>query len=448
MNGGVGVDTLVGGPGNDTYVVDDPSDLIIELPGEGVDEVQTSLLSCVLGPNLENCTALGGTNISIDGNTLNNLLTGNSGNNTIYGGGGDDTMLGGDGNDLLIIGAGKSLILGGSGVDTLRLPFTRAAITDAGFFGNDGVILRAPGAEAMFSNIEFLQFTDGTISYSDFLSQQRKTAIITSTGNPFDLALLATYKGPVTYLQFEHTNNTTNATIYGTRANEFLKASGGGSKAINGGGGNDVIDGGVGSNFLTGGGGSQDKVTFYLDGRATGESWSTITDFKLANDFITIWGWRTGVSSIKVDEVGFNNAGAKGYEGLTIRFLNLLPDASPSNSLNPFMNSITLTGYTLEQLGAKTLQELSAQIAAGQSRFFRSGTVEGQGYLQIGQFLTATPAGATRDQSTLGLIGSSKTNAPSTSNEGNENFLSAQYDLPSLSWIGVKDPGWASTALW
>jgi hypothetical protein len=291
-------------------------------------------------------------------------------------------------------------VLGGGGLDILQLPFTRAGITEVGFFGSDGVILRAPGAEVMFSSIEALEFSDQRVPYSDFALQQKKTPVITSTGYQFNLALHSSYMGPVGYLQYQHVNSYSNATIYGTKASEFLKASGTGNKAINGGGGSDVIDGGVGSNFLTGGGTPNDKVTYYLDGRANGESWSTITDFHLSSDFITIWGWRPGVSGVKIDEITFNNSGAKGYEGLTIRFMNLLPDSAPNTATNSFLNSITLTGYTLEQLGAKTLQELALQISTGQSRFFQVGIVEGQGYLQIGTFAAMSTPSSYRGQDT------------------------------------------------
>ncbi len=125
LDGGTGADSLLGGLGDDTYVVDDLLDTVTELAGEGKDTVQTTLLTYILGSNVENWIALGAANLSVDGNTLNNVHTGNTGNNTIYGGGGDDTMLGGEGGDLLIIGAGRSLILGGGGADTLRLPFIR-----------------------------------------------------------------------------------------------------------------------------------------------------------------------------------------------------------------------------------------------------------------------------------------------------------------------------------
>jgi Ca2+-binding RTX toxin-like protein len=42
LNGGVGADTMAGGAGNDTYFVDNPGDVVLEIPGAGVDTVFSS----------------------------------------------------------------------------------------------------------------------------------------------------------------------------------------------------------------------------------------------------------------------------------------------------------------------------------------------------------------------------------------------------------------------
>ena len=108
MDGGAGADRMAGGTGNDVYYVDDAGDLVIELAGQGVDSVFTSV-SFSLGNNeVENLTAAVGTaSISLTGSAHANTLTGNAGRNTLKGGAGNDKLYGGSGNDTLWGQAGK-----------------------------------------------------------------------------------------------------------------------------------------------------------------------------------------------------------------------------------------------------------------------------------------------------------------------------------------------------
>ena len=91
---------MIGGLGNDTYVVDNVGDKVTEtstLAAE-IDTVQ-STVTYTLGTNLENLTLLGTTAINGIGNTANNVITGNSANNILTGGTGKDTLTGGLGRD-------------------------------------------------------------------------------------------------------------------------------------------------------------------------------------------------------------------------------------------------------------------------------------------------------------------------------------------------------------
>lgn len=137
LDGGAGADSLAGGVGDDVYVVDNVGDIVLELAGEGIDLVQSSV-SYALGANVENLT-LTGSAANGTGNELANIITGNSsanflfglagadrldggsGTDTLDGGTGTDTLIGGSGDDRLVGGAGADLYVGGAGRDIFVL---------------------------------------------------------------------------------------------------------------------------------------------------------------------------------------------------------------------------------------------------------------------------------------------------------------------------------------
>ena len=118
LDGKVGIDAYIGGLGNDVYVVDDSSETITELAGEGTDAVRASA-SYTLGAELENLVLTGTGTIDGTGNALKNTLTGNAGNNTLDGGLDADILQGGAGNDTYIVDHIKDVVSDQSGIDTV-----------------------------------------------------------------------------------------------------------------------------------------------------------------------------------------------------------------------------------------------------------------------------------------------------------------------------------------
>jgi Ca2+-binding RTX toxin-like protein len=116
LDGGAGADRMIGGAGNDTYFIDHADDRAIEVGGEGIDLVNSSV-SLTLTNHLENLTLTGTASIAGTGTAHANEITGNCAANVIKGKAGHDTLDGGDGGDRLYGGAGNDMLKGGSGAD-------------------------------------------------------------------------------------------------------------------------------------------------------------------------------------------------------------------------------------------------------------------------------------------------------------------------------------------
>ncbi|QKD84367.1 calcium-binding protein [Thermoleptolyngbya sichuanensis A183] len=255
LDGGVGIDTLRGGAGNDTYIVDSASDVVVELAGQGIDEVR-SFVSHTLSANVENLTLLGAANINGTGNDLNNVINGNAGNNFLFGLAGNDTLNGGDGNDLLSGGLGNDTMNGGFGDDTYIVDsLGDVAAEVAG--GIDLVI--ASVSHTLSANLENLNLSG--------------VANINGTGNFRDNVI---------------NGNSGNNVLSGLGGNDTL-VGGSGSDTLLGGDGNDRLRGGTTANnagerdIMTGGLGADtfelgnSAGSYYLN--TVGNSYASITDF-------------------------------------------------------------------------------------------------------------------------------------------------------------------------
>jgi len=122
LDGMAGVDRMIGGDGNDTYVINHREDRVVE-NGTGIDRVLAGV-SYTLNAGIENAT-LTGTGRGLTGNRLDNILRGNASDNHLDGMGGADSMVGGDGNDTYAINHRDDRVIEtGTGIDKVFSSFT------------------------------------------------------------------------------------------------------------------------------------------------------------------------------------------------------------------------------------------------------------------------------------------------------------------------------------
>jgi Ca2+-binding RTX toxin-like protein len=222
--GSSGADTFHGGRGDDTCVVDDDWDRVMEDAGEGYD-ITIATFSYKLEDNVEKLILMGsathgwGNDLDnvLEGNDNDNLLSGGSGNDTLIGGGGADTFQGGHGNDVYHLAGGDDVIEG-------------EEATEDG--GNDTIVSSSTVDLEDFPNIENLTLEGA--------------ANIDGLGN----ALANTILG-----------NAGNNTLNGRDGNDSL-VGGLGDDHLIGGAGDDALDGGDGSDQLEGGIGNDTYIVY------------------------------------------------------------------------------------------------------------------------------------------------------------------------------------------
>jgi Ca2+-binding RTX toxin-like protein len=131
LDGFKGIDTMVGGDGNDVYYVDNIKDSIVEgdqsQSNAGDDDLVHSIAaSYILPANVEHLIIDGKAKGNGTGNVLDNKLIGNMAVNILSSLAGDDTLDGGSGNDMLTGGLGNDTfvfshgIKGNKNIDTIK----------------------------------------------------------------------------------------------------------------------------------------------------------------------------------------------------------------------------------------------------------------------------------------------------------------------------------------
>jgi len=261
LDGGAGIDTLRGGAGDDLYLVGDAGDAVVELVGEGSDEVRTGLGSYLLTDNVETLTGTSNGGQSLTGNASANLIVAGTGNDLLDGGGGADVLRGGLGNDVYTVDdAGDGVTeLFGEGTDEIRTSLASYAldanienltgISGSGqvLTGNDGINLILGGAGN--------DLIDGGLGADDLRGALGNDVyLIDSSDTITELSGEGTDEIRTGLASYALGANLEQLT--GTSASGQSLTGNGGANVLTGADGNDLLDGGLGNDHLAGGAGN------------------------------------------------------------------------------------------------------------------------------------------------------------------------------------------------
>lgn len=136
-------------------------------------------------------------NDTLIGSAADEGIHGRGGNDGIAGGAGNDVLLGEDGNDTMDGGAGDDGMIGGAGTDTAVLASSQSSVvitqTNAGFtfngytYGGSGLVVRdSDGVDFISDDVEFIQFSDGTLTYAQLESLAGITDLGTAGADTLD----------------------------------------------------------------------------------------------------------------------------------------------------------------------------------------------------------------------------------------------------------------------
>lgn len=339
------VDTLAGGAGNDTYVVDlrvtgtrdatafTIQDTVTESVGQGTDtlrlrgtlgyvavkELTVDDLATQTGQSIEglDVSLTGAARINLTGNSVDNVLVGNAFTNTLIGDAGNDTL---DGK------AGADILNGGAGDDTYFVDVIRATNGTGG-----DVIIDSSGIDTVkttFSaNLSSAQF-DG-IENLTLLG----TAALNATGDD--------------------------------SSNELV--GNGAANIIIGGAGNDEITGGAGNDTLSGGIGADTFVWELADKGTNGRpAIDRITDFSIAqNDVLDLRDLLVGESEASISNfLDVTTRTAAGVTSTEIRISNTGDFTGGTYLAGAENQRITLTGNLFTDTGTTTEATLLATLIA------------------------------------------------------------------------------------
>ena len=114
-----GMDTLVGGGGDDAYYDLGATTRVVELAGGGYDTIHVRGGSVRMANFVESLVVLGPEAVTVTGSVTANTITGGDGNDSLMGMGGNDVLDGGAGDDTLAGGMGDDTYFAWAGGDTM-----------------------------------------------------------------------------------------------------------------------------------------------------------------------------------------------------------------------------------------------------------------------------------------------------------------------------------------
>ena len=259
-----GADTLTGGLGNDTYIVNNAG-VVVNETSALTTEIDTiiSSVSFSLTDNVENLTLSGADWINANGNKLNNVLTGNDAGNILDGGLGADTMQGGLGNDTYVVDNTSDVVIenANQGTDTVNssinytlgenlenLTLTGVALNGTGNALNN-VLTGNAGDNTLYGGLGTDTLVGG-LGNDSFIVNNTSDVVIENANQGID-----TINSSVTYTladNVENLNLTGIDSINGT-GNAI-------NNVLTGNSGDNTLDGGLGADTLKGGLGNDTYV--------------------------------------------------------------------------------------------------------------------------------------------------------------------------------------------
>lgn len=274
LDGLGGGDVMIGGLGNDTYIVDVAGDVIVEGESEGIDTVN-SAITLMLGANVENLVLAGASVQNGTGNALANTISGNTSINTLDGGFGTDRLIGGLGSDIYIVDNTRDVVVERTdeGFDEVRSSVTYTLSThvevlrltgtgDIGGTGNSGVnrLVGNAGANILRAGDgnDVLEGGQGTDALFGGAGSDTYTI---ASGDELDMIVEQENEGTDrvdSRISFVLGKNVENLTLQGSS-----RINGTGNDDANtilGNSDNNIIDGRGGADTMQGGGGSDTYI--------------------------------------------------------------------------------------------------------------------------------------------------------------------------------------------